>query len=74
MTDTYRPIRTVEDITEDVVSVIETVYDGYYADEPRIDWYRFLERVETMGFYDLGSDMDSVVVKRVKKIVKGLKQ
>lgn len=74
MNEVFKEIRKVEDITEDVVAVIETVYDGYYADEPRIDWYAFLDRAERMGLYDFGSDMDSAVIKQVKKIVKELKK
>ena len=74
MTDTYRDIKALGDITEDVRDTIETIFDGYYSDEPRIDWYAFLDRVERMGLYNFGSDMDSPVVKEVKKIVKKLRK
>ena len=74
MTEQWRKIETVEGITEDVLAVIEMVHDGYYADEPRIDWFEFLDRVERAGLYDLGSQMDSPVVKAIKRIVKGLRQ
>jgi len=71
--DTFKTINTPEEITEDVLMVIETIYDGYYADEPRIDWHAFLDRVERMGLYNFGSDMDSPVVKAIKKYVRTLK-
>jgi hypothetical protein len=73
MTEQYKPIRTAEDITEPLIDVIETVFEGWYADEPRIDWLAFLERVEIMGHVDFGSSMDSPAIKAVKKIVKDLR-
>lgn len=69
----YKVVSTAADFTEDVVTAIETVFDGYYADEPRIDWYKFLERVENYALVDFGSSMDSPAVKEVKKIVKRLR-
>jgi hypothetical protein len=74
MGEQWTKIATADDITADVLAVIEMVHDGYYADEPRIDWYAFLDRVERTGMYDLGAQMDSPVVKAIKKIVKGLRQ
>ena len=71
--ETFRTIRTQEELTEDVLMVIETIFDGYYADEPRIDWYAFLDRVESMGLYDFGSEMDSPIIKAIKKYVRTLK-
>ena len=73
MTDVFTPINTPEDFTDNLLEVIETVYEGYYSDEPRIDWHKFLERVETYALVNFGSSMDSPVVKHVKKIVKGLR-
>jgi hypothetical protein len=73
MTEVFTPINTPEDFTDGLIEAIETVYDGYYADEPRIDWHKFLDRVETLALVNLGSDMDSPVVKHVKKIVKALR-
>lgn len=71
--ETYKDINTPEQLTEDVLAIIETVYDGWFADEPRIDWFAFLDRVERLGLYNLGSDMDSPVVKAIKKYVRKLK-
>ena len=69
----YRNINTPADFTEDVMDAIETIFDGYYADEPRIDWFNFLDRVESLALVNFGNDMDSPAVKQVKKIVKGLR-
>jgi hypothetical protein len=73
MSETYREINTTADFTQDVIMAIESVFDGYYADEPRIDWFAFLDRVERLALVNFGSDMDSPVVKQVKKVVKGLR-
>lgn len=70
---TYRDIITPADFTEDVMIAIETIFDGYFSDEPRIDWFNFLDRVESLALVNFGSDMDSPAVKQVKKIVKGLR-
>lgn len=73
MSETFRDILAPSDITDDVRDVIETVFDGYYADEPRINWHEFLDRVERYALVNFGSDMDTPVIKAVKKIVKQLR-
>ena len=74
MSDQYRDITTVGDFTADVLAAIETVFDGYYSDEPRIDWFAFLDRVERLALVNFGSQMDSAVVKHVKQVVRQLRQ
>ena len=69
----YKTLSTPADITEEVITAIETIFDGYYADAPRVDWFNFLDRVESLAMVDFGSDMDSPVIKQVKKIVKELR-
>lgn len=74
MSEQYRNIENVDDFSDDVLLAIETVFDGYYADEPRIDWFAFLDRVERLALVNFGSEMDSPVVKHVKRVVKQLRQ
>jgi hypothetical protein len=69
----FRTINTPAEITEDVVEAIETAYEGWFADEVRINWSDLLDRVELLAQVNLGSDMDSAVIKQVKKIVKTLR-
>ena len=64
-------IRTKQD-ADAIVEDIEAVYDGWYAEASRIDWEDFLDRLEARG-HDLGSDMLSPAVLRIKAIVKGLR-
>lgn len=73
MSEIFTPIRTIDEISSDITDVIEMIFDGYYADEPRIDWHDFLNRIELTAHVDLGSDMDSPVVKEIRKIVKKLR-
>lgn len=69
-----REIRTAEDAeAKDVREAVEAVFSGWFADEPRIDWENFLDRLEGYGF-DLGEDMLSPAIERIKKIVRELRQ
>lgn len=62
----------VTEVTPQLADIVELVYEGWWEDEPRIDWHAFLDRVESFGF-DLGSDMESKVIKDIKKQVKRLR-
>jgi hypothetical protein len=67
-----KEIRTAADadaIRED----IEAIFDGWFADEERIDWENFLDRVENLD-YDLGNDTLSPAIKRIKAIVRELRK
>ena len=68
----YTLITTAEDYTEQFLQACEDVYEGFFADEPRIDWEGFLDRLERYG-YDMGSSMDSPAIKVIKKYVKSIK-
>lgn len=63
----------VTEMTPALAEIVEMVFDGYYADEPRIDWHGFLDRVENYGF-DLGGDMNAPIIKAVKKQVTALRK
>jgi isocitrate dehydrogenase len=69
----WTPITTADDITPELLAVVETVFEGYYADEPRIDWQQFLSRVEQYGHCDLGSSMDSPAIMAIRKYVKKIR-
>jgi hypothetical protein len=66
-----REIRTKED-ADSIREYIENVYDGWYADTPRIDWEDFLDRLERYDI-DLGDSMESPAIKRIKAIVRDLR-
>lgn len=50
-------------------AAVESVYDGWWADQSRIDWEDFLDRVERYADVDLGSDMLSPQIKAIKRYV-----
>jgi hypothetical protein len=52
---TVTPIRTAAD-ADAIRTEIATVFDGWFANEERIDWDEFLDRLERWGF-DLGDTM-----------------
>jgi hypothetical protein len=66
-------VQTKEQVTEQVLEAVEEVFDGWFADEPRIDWQNFIDRLEVRYEYDMGSSMDSEAIKAIKKYVKKLK-
>lgn len=65
-----KPIITAVDadaIREDIEAVVE----GWYP-TGRIDWEDLLDRIEDRG-YDLGTDLTSPAIKRIKAIVKEIR-
>lgn len=70
MNETFTPIRTAEEATDAVKELAETIYEGWWENEPRIDWQAFIDRMELMGHYDFGSSMDSPAIKEIKKHIK----
>lgn len=69
----FTPIRTADDITPAVTQLVELVFEGWWENEPRIDWHAFLDRLELMGHFDFGSSMDSPAIKAIKKQVAKLR-
>ena len=68
----YTTITTAEDCTEQFLDACADVYEGFFANEPRIDWEGFMDRLERYG-YDMGSSMDSPAIKVIKKHIKSVK-
>ena len=64
-------IQTVSD-ADAIRADIESVYDGWYADTEWVDWEEFLDRLESYG-HDLGDQMDSPAIRRLKAIVRELR-
>lgn len=51
---------------EELMSAAESIFDGWYADSNRVDWDDFLDRLELQTDFDLGSDMGSPLIKKIK--------
>lgn len=67
-----RQIRTAAD-ADQIYESVESVYDGWYAGASRIDWEDFVDRLEGHG-WDLGDDMLSEAIKRIREIVRDLRK
>lgn len=52
---------------------IESVYDGWFADSYRIDWEDFLDRLDSFPHIDMGSNLESPAIRRIKAIVAELR-
>ena len=48
-------VQTAEQVTPKVLESVEEIFDGYFADEEKIDWHEFLQRLEVR--YEL-NDLD----------------
>lgn len=65
----YVKVEKIEDVTPEFLEVCEQVYDGFYANDDRIEWEGFLDRLERWG-YDMGSSMESPAIKAIKKHIR----
>lgn len=66
-----REIVTAED-ADSIREDIESVFDGWFADDARIDWGAFIDRLER-GNLDMGDDMNSPAIRRIRAIVRELR-
>lgn len=51
---------------------IEDVFDGWFADVPRIDWEDFFDRLDRYGY--TFEELDSPVERRIRAIVRELRR
>lgn len=61
-------------LSEQIKEVVDSVYEGWYAGESRIDWEDFLYRVEALGDIDLGTNAMSEEIKEIKAYVRKLRR
>ena len=71
--DIVRTVRTEEDV-EAIREVVEGLAEGRYAvrDVGGVDWDDFLFKVEEDADADLGSDMESPAIRKIRRIVRGV--
>lgn len=75
----FAEIRTAGDVTEEVLDIVKSVFDGWFANDPRIDWPDFLDRVENYRLdddrqIDLGTYTDSEAIRTIKTYVRALRR
>lgn len=67
----YTAVRVASDLTPEILGAAEHVFDGWYADEARIDWEDFVDRLDGMTLedgtkLDMGESLVSPGVKAIK--------
>lgn len=67
-------ILEAEQVTEEMFEAAEGVFDGWYAEEARIDWTDFFERLENGVPWDFGSDWNGPAIKAIKAHIRAYKK
>ena len=68
-----RAIATRED-ADSIAEMVERVFDMWFASKPRVDWEEFLDRMESYYDIDMGENMDSPAIRRIKGMVRELRR
>lgn len=63
------------EITPEVLTAAESIYDGWFADAAQIDWENFLDRLDGIELddgtrLDLGNDLLAPPIKAIKAHIK----
>lgn len=71
-------IESAEDVTQEILDIAQDVEEGWFGDEPKIDWESFLDRMDgttlASGFeLDLGNDADSPAIRKIKAHIRELR-
>lgn len=53
----------------EILTAAEEIYSGWYADT-RVDWTDFLDRLEEQTEVDLGTSMDSDLIRKIKRHIR----
>lgn len=61
-------------LSEELRQAAEDVFDGWYAEESRIDWVDFLDRLEAHADRDLGDSMVSPLVRAIQAHVRAYRK
>jgi hypothetical protein len=75
----YTAVVKADQVTTEIFEAAESIFDGWYADVPRIDWDDFLDRLDGMSLedgstLDLGEDMMSPAIKTIKTHIRRYRQ
>lgn len=58
----------------ELFSAAESICDGWFPDDTRIDWDSFLDRLEAWTDIDLGDSMDSPLIRRIKSHIRSYRK
>lgn len=67
----YTTIKAAGDVTPEILEAAEHIFDGWYAEESRVDWEDFLDRLDGIPLndgttLDIGADVLSPAIKAIK--------
>lgn len=68
-----RTVIEAKDVTEEDLQEVEDITDGWYADT-RIDWDDVWDRMERGSDLDLGPQLDSPAMRKMKAHVRKLRR
>lgn len=57
-----------------ILKAAEEIFDGWYAEQARIDWDDFLHRLEQHTDIDLGSNMMSPAIRKIQSHVRAYRK
>lgn len=71
----WSEIRSAEDVTDEILHIAESTYDDWFADDDRVDWEEFVDRMDGTHLQDdtrlsMGNQMDSPAITMIKKHVR----
>lgn len=61
-------------LTEEMAEAAESIFDGWFADDSRIDWDQFIDRLERSTDVDFGEDMGSPLIRAVQKHIRAYRK
>lgn len=74
-TDGWTTVTAADDVTEEILKAAESIFDGWYANEPRIDWEDFLDRLDGIPLdngtqLDLDGNLMSPAIQKIQKHIR----
>jgi hypothetical protein len=68
----YTTVHEAADVTPEILSAAESIYDGWFADGHPIDWPDFLDRLEGAPLedestLDLGDSLTSPAISKIRR-------
>lgn len=74
-TDGWTTVTAADDVTEEILKAAESIFDGWYANEPRIDWEDFVDRLDGIPLdngtqLDLDGNLMSPAIQKIQKHIR----
>lgn len=76
---TYVSPETADDVTDEMLTIAESISDGYFPEEERIDWEEFIDRMCGEGYLDDGTRLefevyDNPAIDKIKRHVRNYRK